>query len=224
MTSLPMFPLGSVLLPGSVLPLNIFEPRYRQLVRDCVEAPEHEFGVVLIERGSEVGGGDVRRDVGTIARMVQVAELPDGRYAVIAVGTARMRVVSWLPDDPYPLADVEELPDVLTDADAESLWPVIDGLLGRVRSAAALALELGDPATDPTSITRDALGEDLVHASYRIVSAAPVGSDDQYRLLAASGPAERLTLLAEMLESLEAVLSFRLADAGEQAGDDLGGG
>ena len=73
-----MFPLGTVLFPGAVLPLHVFEPRYRALVRDCL-AGDREFGVVLIERGSEVGGGDVRVEVGTVARIVQVAEPPDGR-------------------------------------------------------------------------------------------------------------------------------------------------
>ena len=63
----------------------------------CVESEDHAFGTVLIERGSEVGGGEVRRDLGTIARMVEVAQLPDGRYGVVAVGTAadaRQRMVA----------------------------------------------------------------------------------------------------------------------------------
>ena len=67
-----MFPLGTVLLPGAVLPLHVFEPRYRALVADCL-AGEQEFGVVLIERGSEVGGVDVRRDIATVARIVEMA-------------------------------------------------------------------------------------------------------------------------------------------------------
>ena len=87
----PMFPLGSVLVPGMVLPLHVFEARYRALVRDCV-AGDGEFGVVLIERGSEVGGGDVRTDVGTVARIVQADEMPDGRFALGAVGVRRVRV------------------------------------------------------------------------------------------------------------------------------------
>ena len=70
-----------------------------------------EFGVVLIDRGHEVGGGDVRRAVGTVARMLQVAQLDGGRYAVVAVGTRRIRVDEWLPDDPYPRADVSDWPD-----------------------------------------------------------------------------------------------------------------
>ena len=63
--SMPMFPLGTVLLPSVLLPLHIFEERYRTLIRDVLDA-DREFGVVLIERGSEVGGGDTRSSVGTL--------------------------------------------------------------------------------------------------------------------------------------------------------------
>ena len=101
-----MFPLGSVLVPSGGLPLHVFEPRYRTLVHDCL-ARNWEFGVVLIARGSEVGGADVRTDVGTAARIVESAELPDGRWALVAVGVRRIRVQRWLEDDPYPRADVE---------------------------------------------------------------------------------------------------------------------
>src|SRR5207245_2365688 len=80
---LPMFPLGTVLLPHAHLPLHIFEPRYRALVKDVL-AGDGEFGVVLIERGQEVGGGDVRFDIGTVARIVQSAELPRGRWLLEA--------------------------------------------------------------------------------------------------------------------------------------------
>ena len=101
MVIMPMFPLGTVLLPGVVLPLHVFEPRYQQLVRDCLEASHAEFGVVLIDRGSEVGGGDVRSDVGVVARVLQVAAMDAGRFAVISVGTRRIRITQWLEDDPY---------------------------------------------------------------------------------------------------------------------------
>src|SRR3546814_19261198 len=110
MPSLPMFPLGSAVVPGAGLPLHVFEDRYRALMKDCM-AGDREFGVVLIERGSEVGGGDVRADVGTVARIAEASELPDGRWALIAVGDRRIRVTSWLPDDPYPRAAVEPWPD-----------------------------------------------------------------------------------------------------------------
>ena len=86
-----MFPLGAVLFPSMVLPLHVFEPRYRASTRDCL-AGDRRFGVVLIERGSEVGGGDVRFSVGTVAQIVEAAELPDGRFALGTVGVERIRV------------------------------------------------------------------------------------------------------------------------------------
>src|SRR5687768_12766401 len=106
-----MFPLGTVLLPTAVIPLHVFEPRYRALVHDCLAA-DREFGIVLIARGSEVGGGDDRTDVGVVARIVEAVELPDGRWAIGAVGVDRIRVRTWLADDPYPRADVEAWPDI----------------------------------------------------------------------------------------------------------------
>src|SRR5688572_31807327 len=104
--ALPMFPLGGVLFPYAVLPLHVFEPRYRALTEACLTG-DGQFGVVLIERGSEVGGGDTRFQVGTVARIVEAARLPDGRYVLAAVGTERFRVQRWLPEDPYPRAEIE---------------------------------------------------------------------------------------------------------------------
>ena len=104
-----MFPLSTVLFPGAGLPLHVFEARYRALMAECL-AGDGEFGVVLITRGSEVGGGDQRVDVGTLARIEQAAETEDGRMLVIARGVRRIRVESWLADGPYPRAAVEDLP------------------------------------------------------------------------------------------------------------------
>src|SRR6476646_7825142 len=105
---IPMFPLGTVLFPHALLPLRVFEPRYRVMTERVLKA-EREFGVVLIERGSEVGGGDTRFDVGTVARVVRAQELPDSGYALATVGLRRIRVTRWLPDDPYPLAEVTDV-------------------------------------------------------------------------------------------------------------------
>ncbi len=202
MRVLPMFPLGNVLLPGGVLSLHVFEERYQSLVRDCIAADDHEFGVVLIDRGHEVGGGDVRRPVGTVARMVQVAELPDGRFAVIAVGVQRLRVERWLADDPYPIAEIEEWDDLDEIVDAGRLSEITQ----RARRAAALALELGDAATDPSVDVSD----EPRAASYQLAELAPVGAADAYDLLCAAGPGMRLDLLDALLGDLEAVQAFRL--------------
>jgi len=88
---LPMFPLGSVLLPSTAVSLHVFEPRYRALARHCVDG-DRRLGVVLIERGSEVGGGDVRFGVATRARIAEAVELDDGRWVMVLVGEDRVRV------------------------------------------------------------------------------------------------------------------------------------
>jgi Lon protease-like protein len=106
---LGMFPLSTVLFPRADLPLHVFEDRYRTMVADCLGG-DREFGVVLITRGSEVGGGDQRVDVGTVARIEQVVDVGEGRMLVTARGLGRVRVRHWLPDDPYPRAEVDDLP------------------------------------------------------------------------------------------------------------------
>ena len=106
-TRLPMFPLSAVLFPHASMPLHVFEPRYRALMRDCLEG-DSRFGVVLIERGSEVGGGDQRSAVGTRGVIARAAELPDGRWVLEVRGEAVVEIDQWLPDDPYPLALVTE--------------------------------------------------------------------------------------------------------------------
>ncbi len=209
MAVLPMFPLGSVLLPGAVLPLHVFEPRYRALVRACLEAPDHEFGVTLIARGSEVGGGDQRLEVGTVARMVQVAEMDDGRFAVVCVGTRRIRVNAWLPDDPYPLADVDEWPDDRPVGDAaDEVERRIAATLARVRRSCALSAELGDSVVDASVDISD----DPVLGSYHLAALAPVGPADTYRLLCEAGPEARVAALDSMMDDVEVLLEFRLAD------------
>jgi Lon protease-like protein len=208
-----MFPLGSVLFPGAVLPLHVFEPRYRTLVQDCLEKSEHEFGVALIERGFEVGGGDVRCMVGTVARMLQVAEMEDGRYALVTVGTRRIRINAWLPDDPYPLADVDDWPDDESDATFDGLTDLVESTSSRVRRINALAAEIGDPHADVTT----AISDDPLLASYHLSALAPIGPADQQRLLGAPGPAQRLRMLGLALDDVEALLQFRLE---HQSSDD----
>ena len=96
-----MFPLQSVLFPSAVLPMQVFEPRFLQLVDDVL-AGDRRFGVVLITRGSDVGGGEERASVGTVAKVVRVGALDDGRLTLVALGEQRVKVVDWLPDAPYP--------------------------------------------------------------------------------------------------------------------------
>jgi Lon protease-like protein len=116
---LPLFPLGSVLFPGLVLPLQVFESRYRALVRDLMALPDgspREFGVVAIQRGWEVENGMATapslHEVGCTAQVRQVTEHDDGRFDLVTVGRQRFRIAGIDRESaPYLLADVEFLPE-----------------------------------------------------------------------------------------------------------------
>jgi Lon protease-like protein len=138
--SLPMFPLGTVLMPHMVLPLHIFEPRYRTMFHDLMEG-DREFGVVQIARGSETGGGDVRHDVGTIARVLQAEELDDGRWVAVTVGTRRLRVSSTgIPTTRTHRRASRSSPRTVVDTEVRARR---DELLPRVRGCSRSAASSG---------------------------------------------------------------------------------
>jgi hypothetical protein len=202
-----MFPLGNVLFPYALLPLHVFEARYRALTEACL-AGDGEFGVVLIERGSEVGGGDTRFTVGTVAKILEAGRLPDGRYVVAAVGTKRLRVTRWLAEEPYPRADVELLDDRARDdaaaPDTESRRDEVERLLRRVL---AMRTELGDPAPS----TDVQLDEDVERASFEAAAVAPLGPLDAQRVLELESPSARLEALEGLLSEEARFLELRLA-------------
>jgi hypothetical protein len=196
-----MFPLQTVLFPGVAMPLHVFEPRYRALTRHCLDG-DRRFGVVLIERGSEVGGGDVRVSVGTCAHVVEAAELDDGRWLLMVVGAERIAVHRWLSDNPYPRAEV----GVLVDAPAGPNAPdQRDTVVRILRRALALKAELGEAAA-PATVELD---PDPAVAAYQAAALAPLGALDRQRLLEQEGPDRRLALLASALAEEAAVLAHR---------------
>ncbi|HTP11260.1 MAG TPA: LON peptidase substrate-binding domain-containing protein [Anaerolineae bacterium] len=109
METLPLFPLNTVLFPGQLLPLHIFEPRYRQMIGECIQHGQ-AFGVVLIRSGEEVGEAAEPFGVGTTAQIVQVESVADGRMNILCVGKARFRIVDLLHDKPYLSGQVELWP------------------------------------------------------------------------------------------------------------------
>ncbi len=207
---LPIFPLGSVLFPHAVLPLHVFEPRFRALVDACLRG-EPEFGVVLIERGSEVGGGETRTGVGTVARIVQVGRTDDGRYVLATVGTDRFRVEEWLADDPYPRAVVERFDDDPLDTGAAAgIDAATDAARGRVgrslQRILSLRAELGDPAAAPEV----ELSDDLGRATWEVAVLAMLSPLDAQGILTLTAPEARLRALDELLGDEIEVLRFRL--------------
>jgi len=167
---LPLFPLGTVLYPGLLLPLHIFEERYRQLVRDLLdngEAPR--FGVVAIREGRETGvtGVSSLYPVGCTAVLRQVQKYPDGRYDIVSVGAQRFRLLELDDSAPYLRGEVELLPDdagdpALATLAAQAVRPAFSSYL---RALAALAQHDpeqpgGAPLTTAERLAAGSGGED----------------------------------------------------------------
>lgn len=211
----PMFPLQSALLPGETLPLRVFEPRYSRLVQDCLAATEPVFGVVMISRGWEVGGGDVRSDVGAEARIVHHADLGGGQYEMIASVGERIRVTEWLPDDPYPRAMVQAWPDEPgPPVGAEEIGRVVDRILALYRRVAEVrGMALRD---DVLAVDSD-VADDPARHLYALAARVPMGQADRYSVLAAPTLAERVDALTDAVDTVAAMVEFQLADPDQNA-------
>lgn len=210
---LPVFPLGTVLFPGLVLPLHIFEERYRALVRHLMGLPDgvsREFGVVAIRTGWEVagsgpagrpapGGADVTLyKVGCTAELRQVTELDDGGFDVVTVGRRRFRVASVDErSTPYLMAKVEWLPEPAGPDEAADL------LASRV--IAVFRQYLGLIRTDPDEISEQ-LPEDPVVLSHLVAATAALTVADRQRLLAIDDTAARLRAELRLLNREAALL------------------
>lgn len=195
-----MFPLGSVLFPGVPIPLRVFERRYLTMVGRLLDEdePGFEFGVVLIERGPEAGGGDQRASVGTMARLVSAAAGAED-LLIVGVGTRRFTVERWVDDDPYPRAELSMLPDLEW---SEALAPLR-------AEAEAVVRRLMARVAEPDSDAGIELSDDPVAAAWQLAAIAPLGEYDRYTLLRSTslGGLLRqtidLTLEAEELWSAE---------------------
>ncbi len=203
--ALAMFPLGSVLFPSLVLPLHVFEPRYRAMTKHLLGGEvEPEFGVVLIERGSEVGGDDVRRDVGTVARLVEAAELPDGRWALLAFGVRRIRVVEVAR--PTIRGRARSSRTSPTDDDAEPTAGRWEAILPALRRVLGMAAELGE-ATVAATVE---LTDDPVLGSFQAAAVAPLGPADQLPRARHLRRRRAAALLAGLLDEQAELLEARL--------------
>jgi Lon protease-like protein len=210
--TLPLFPLGSVLFPGVVLPLHIFEPRYRRMVADLRELPEgepREFGVVAIRDGREIGPEAVESvyDVGCTARISALEAHEDGRYSLVTTGTQRFRLLDVDTTGPYLRGEVDFLEEN-AGPDAESLKTSSTALLlGYQRALAGLRGVRAGPIPE--------LPDDPTVLSYLIAAAMVLDLRDKQRLLATPDTAARLkreqsllrreTLLIKELRTLPAV-------------------
>lgn len=196
-----MFPLGNPIVPHAGMPLHVFEERYRALMRH-VTAGDRRFGIVMIDRGSEVGGGDERTDIGVMVEVADEEELDDGRWVLLAVGLQRIRIVEWLPDDPYPRAVIEAIPERPITLDVASAE-----IQAQVRRIAGMLTELGEPAP-PVTVELD---DDPAVAAWQAVAVSPIGPLDTQRLLDMDDPDRRVTAILEALDDAEELLRLRMA-------------
>lgn len=204
---LPMFPLGSVLFPGMPLQLQIFEERYVRMVEQCL-ASGSGFGVVLIERGSEVGGGDVRSNFGTLAVIDDSRKFIDGTWSVAAVGTRRLKIAEWLEDAPYPRA-------VVSGWDENG--PSSDGSLLVQGCAEQLAAYLRRISNEGSRVDIDfsRLSDDPSEATWQLCAISPVGPLDRQRLLRCADVGGRLKLLSTLLAEQHELLDLGGRSSGE---------
>lgn len=186
---LPLFPLGLVLFPGLLLPLHVFEDRYRVLVRDLLQLPEDErrFGVVAIRSGREVGvdGVTALHEIGCTARLRRVEPHEDGRFDIVTTGAQRFRLTGLEHDHPYLTGVIELLPDA-SDPEQEA------ELLGRAVRAAYLDYLTALGEAGAGEVTAPTLPDDDTVLSHLVAATVLVDLEDRQRLLAEPDAVSRL--------------------------------
>jgi Lon protease-like protein len=186
---LPLFPLGTVLYPGLVLPLHIFEERYRQLVRELLDGPEPQrFGVIAIREGRETGvaGISALHEIGCTATLRQVEEYEDGRFDLLTVGTQRFRLMELDDSAAYFQGEVDLLPEDTGDEAAAGL--AARAVQQAFRNYLAALAEQG-----ATEINVPDLPDEPLLLSYLVAAAMIVEIPDKQVLLAEPDAAARLT-------------------------------
>jgi uncharacterized protein len=186
--TLPLFPLGTVLFPGLLLPLHIFEDRYRQLVRDLLDGPEpRRFGVIAIRQGRETGVAGIQalHEIGCTATMRQVKPLEDGRYDLVTVGTRRFRLAALDEPSPYPRGQVELLGEETGEqpAAAHAARAVADAFRAYLSALAERGV---------TQIRAPELPDDPVTLSYLVGASMIIDLSDRQALLAEPDALHRL--------------------------------
>ena len=187
--TLPLFPLGTVLFPGLLLPLHIFEDRYRQLVRDLADGPEpRRFGVIAIRHGRETGADGIQalHEIGCTATLRQVKPLEDGRYDVVTVGVQRYRLASLDDSGPYLRGQVDLLTEEAGDeaGAAQAARVVRDGFRAYLNALAQRGV---------TQVRVPELPGDPVMLSYLVAASMIIDLSDRQALLAEPDALHRLT-------------------------------
>lgn len=210
--TLPLFPLGTVLLPGASLPLHVFEPRYRQMTIDLVTGvvPGRSFGVVAVKQGhaSERGATEIMHEVGCSALLREARRLPDGRFDIVTRGERRFRLldIDDTTDSPYLVGRVEWVPDADVTDDQKMLLPMLAKSAREAHRRYCLAAWQREDWEEPDT---DASPSALPHL---LAADCLLTLEDRQELLEERRTASRLRLVrtllvreAEFLRALRAV-------------------
>ncbi|WP_181779981.1 LON peptidase substrate-binding domain-containing protein [Pseudonocardia pini] len=196
--TIPLFPLGTVLMPGASLPLHIFEPRYRQLTVDLVTGavPGKEFGVIAVREGYDTDrdGMGALEPVGCTARLLDVRRLPDGRYDIVTEGARRFRLLE-LDDSThsYLCGSVEWLPDDGTATEADDLTRMLATAARAAHRAYCAAAWKSDDWTEP------AKGVGPAELAHVLAADCLLPMADRQALLEERVPLERLRMVRRLL-------------------------
>lgn len=205
---LPLFPLNVVLFPHMALPLHIFEPRYRQMIGDCLEAG-HSFGVVAIREGSETGPA-TPYDVGTLAKIVRIDRLDDGRMNLLVMGASRFRIVSTADDRPYLRGEIRIIPEAGDDLDATARLTETTALAFREYSN-----QLHELVGQQTDDAEPPMEPELL--SYLIAAALNLQLPEKQALLAEPRTDARLLVELRLLRKEISLLKQMVVHAGTAA-------
>ncbi len=189
METLALFPLNTVLFPGQLLPLHIFEPRYRQMIGECIQHGQ-AFGVVLIRSGQEVGEAAEPYEVGTTAHIVQIESEADGRMNILCVGKSRFRIERLWQDKPYLYGQVELWPwepYQEGSADVDRVRRQLDRYLQALAETAESKLELSLP-DEPAA---------LAHVAASVLQ---IEVSEKQRLLTTPSIGDMLIDIADLLQ------------------------
>jgi uncharacterized protein len=185
-----MFPLNSVLFPYMPLRLRVFEKRYLIMLAELLEREDAQFGVVLIERGREVGGGEECFSLGTVADITQLSA-HEGFVGLVARGGRRFEVIEWMNDGLHPCAEVREMQELEWD---DGLWRLRNETEHLVRRTLAVASEFAANVW-PSDVE---LSANPVVAAWQLAAISPLNALDQLALLGSTSFAELLAGVSEL--------------------------
>jgi uncharacterized protein len=199
---LPLFPLGAVLYPGMLLPLHIFEERYRQLVRDLLDGTEpRRFGVIAIRKGRETGIDGVHSlyEIGCTATLRRVDQHEDGRFDIVTLGTQRFRLLRLDQTRPYLQGEVEMLAEDLVDAAAAG--PAVRVIQAAFREYLDALTEWGG-----ATVRLEEMPDEPELLSFIVAAAMVIDLPERQVMLAESDTLRRLAMQRALLSRETAML------------------